>query len=67
MVNNNNTTEEQKTSNYKKIMKTTLQQNVKTLKGRLLTTNYVAKALAKKTPHATNFTGQPYVTNFLHN
>lgn len=35
MVNNNNTTEEQKTSNYQKIMKTTLQQNVKTLKGRL--------------------------------
>lgn len=48
-------------------MKTTLQQNVKTLKGRLLTTNYIAKALAKKTPHATNFTGQPYITNFLHN
>ena len=48
-VNNNNTTEEQKQSNYKKIMKTTLKQNAKTVKGRLLTTNYIAKALAKKT------------------
>ena len=67
-VNNNNTTEEQKPSNYKKIMKTTPKQNVKTVKGRLLTTNYIAKALAKKIPlMPPNFTGQPYITNFLHN